>query len=150
MGRNTFIWLCAVILICAACGCRRGQILQELYPSQVHYSAASLGKEVVLVTDSRDEVTIAAESMLILRVLGAHKPPHEIVIGFRQNNRDLRITGYDPRGVYAPFAFHGTFEQLFGADAGICVEADIMLVPVESQEAYSLEHLRINRTADHQ
>jgi len=52
-----------LLLVGMTAGYNRAEVLQEFYPSQVQYGKSSHGKEVMLVTDSQDEVTIIGDGI---------------------------------------------------------------------------------------
>lgn len=95
------------------------------------------------MTDAGNEVSILADRLITLRVIGESDLIHGILLRFSIKNDTFRIIGTDPRGKYASFTFHGSLTELFGCDPDNQITADILLEPQGSSEPYTYEHIRL-------
>ncbi len=125
--------------------CRADESLERIYPSRAAYTGNG---EITLLTDENNRAVIMADRIITLRVVGEEDIPHRIIIRFRMVNDAMQIIGYDPKGIYAPFTFFGTPEELFGLSPDDSIEADIQMVTVISQSTYELENLTFCRVGD--
>lgn len=116
--------------------------MNYLYPSNVFYDQSSK-REVTIMTDARNEVSILTDRLITLRVIGETDRIHGILLRFSIKDETFRITGRDPRGEYASFRFHGSPKELFGYEPDNQITADIYLEAQGSSEPYTYEHIRL-------
>ena len=136
----------AVVLLLTA-GCRADEpSLERMYPSEAFSDAAKA--PVTLMSNQHNEVHLFADRRVSLRFVGEDDEPAGIVVRLEIEGDYLRLIGMDPRGIYAPFSFAGSMEELFGFTPEGDIEADIQLETTASQAVYTLEHMSFCEVGD--
>ncbi len=139
------IVLAGILVLSAGCS-RDDQPLERMYPSEAFYEPGQ--DPVTMMSDQQNEVHLYADRRVSLRFIGEDDEPVGIVVRLELEDDSLQLTGMDPRGIYAPFSFSGTMEELFGFTPGGDIEADIKLETAASQAVYTLEHMSFCEVGD--
>lgn len=125
--------------------CSPDEALEQIYPSRDIYES---GTELTLMGDEDGEVNILGPRIMTFQFLGEQDAPVRMIIRFRISGEDIHITGYDPKGIYAPFSFFGTPEELFDISPDDPVEAQIRLETLSSRSTYELENMTFCQVGD--